>query len=44
MVLLPGEAFGSRLAGYLRISLTASEAVLAEACQRIQRFVAALSR
>ena len=42
--LLPGEAFGPTLAGYLRISLTASEATLAEACARIQRFVASLAR
>ena len=42
--LLPGEAFGPTLAGYLRISLTAPEAVLAEACERIQRFVASLGR
>ena len=42
--LLPGEAFGPTLAGYLRISLTAPETVLAEACQRIQRFVTSLAR
>ncbi|CAN5790703.1 arginine--pyruvate transaminase AruH [soil metagenome] len=42
--LLPGEAFGTTLAGYLRLSLTAPEATLAEACQRIQRFAASLAR
>jgi len=38
VALLPGEAFGSTLAGYLRLSLTTSEERLAEACRRIQRF------
>lgn len=32
---LPGEGFGAVAAGHLRLSLTASEEVLAEACRRI---------
>ncbi|MDF2094395.1 pyridoxal phosphate-dependent aminotransferase [Aquibaculum arenosum] len=32
---LPGEGFGAAAAGHLRLSLTASEEVLAEACRRI---------
>jgi arginine:pyruvate transaminase len=42
VALLPGDAFGPTLAGYLRLSLTVSEELLAEACQRIQRFAASL--
>jgi arginine:pyruvate transaminase len=38
VALLPGEAFGTSLAGYLRLSLTAPEERLEEACRRIQRF------
>lgn len=33
--LLPADAFGTAAAGHLRLSLTAPEAVLAEACRRI---------
>ncbi len=44
VALLPGEAFGSTLAGYLRLSLTAPEAALSEACRRIQRFATSLAR
>ena len=36
----PGEPFGSQAAGHVRISFASSEAELAEACERIGRFVA----
>jgi arginine:pyruvate transaminase len=35
VVAMPGESFGAGGAGHLRISLTAQEAVLEEACRRI---------
>ncbi len=38
VAILPGEAFGESLPGYLRLSLTVPEARLLEACRRIQRF------
>ncbi|MEZ4713479.1 MAG: aminotransferase class I/II-fold pyridoxal phosphate-dependent enzyme [Caldilineaceae bacterium] len=38
VALLPGQAFGPTLSGFLRISLTATDADLAEACQRIRAF------
>ena len=36
--LLPGDAFGKSLKSYLRLSMTATDAQLAEACRRIRRF------
>ena len=41
--LLPGEGFGPGGAGHVRLSLSAPEASLAEACRRIARFVESLS-
>jgi arginine:pyruvate transaminase len=41
--LLPGEGFGPGGAGHVRLSLSAPEASLAEACRRIARFVGTLS-
>ena len=38
VALLPGEGFSDRLNGFLRLSLTATDEHLAEACQRIVRF------
>lgn len=40
--LLPGEAFGPSLNHYLRLSLTAPDDQLVEACQRIQHFANSL--
>ncbi len=41
VAVLPGDAFGPALAGYLRLSLVVSEERLTEACQRIHRFAMA---
>jgi len=38
VAMLPGDAFGPALIGYLRLSLVAPEARLLEACQRIRHF------
>ncbi len=38
VAVMPGESFGASLAGWLRISLTQSDAVTAEACARIAGF------
>jgi arginine:pyruvate transaminase len=38
VAMLPGDAFGPNLQGYLRLSLVAPEARLAEACQRVRRY------
>ena len=35
---MPGESFGAALAGWLRVSLTQPDAVIAEACVRIKAF------
>ena len=35
---MPGESFGAALAGWLRVSLTQPDAVIAEACARIKAF------
>lgn len=43
VAMLPGDAFGPTLTGYLRLSLTVSEDLLADACQRIRRFAAGLT-
>ncbi len=42
--LLPGEGFGPAAAGHVRLSLSAPEDSLEEACRRIARFVRALPR
>jgi len=44
VALLPADAFGRSAAGFLRLSLSAPEAKLEEACDRIARFVAGLNR
>jgi len=38
VALLPGDAFGPNLRGYLRLSLVVPEARLIEACQRLRRY------
>lgn len=38
VALLPGQAFGTTLSGFLRISLTATDSDLSEACNRIRNF------
>ena len=40
---LPGDAFGSPAAGHVRVSLTAGETRLAEACERIARHARGLA-
>ncbi|MCB9150976.1 MAG: pyridoxal phosphate-dependent aminotransferase [Caldilineaceae bacterium] len=42
VALLPGQAFGSTLSGFLRISLTAPDADIQEACRRIHEFGSSL--
>ncbi|MEZ4736111.1 MAG: pyridoxal phosphate-dependent aminotransferase [Caldilineaceae bacterium] len=44
VAMLPGDAFGPALAGYLRLSLVAPEDRLLEACQRLRRFAVARFR
>ena len=39
---LPAATFGESAAGYVRVSLTAPEAVLGEACDRIERYARSL--
>ncbi|MCB0065205.1 MAG: aminotransferase class I/II-fold pyridoxal phosphate-dependent enzyme [Caldilineaceae bacterium] len=41
VALLPGDAFGPNLQGYLRLSLVVPEARLVEACERVRRFAVA---
>ncbi|MES2846523.1 MAG: pyridoxal phosphate-dependent aminotransferase [Pseudomonadota bacterium] len=41
VAVMPGESFGAALAGWLRLSLTQDDAVLAAACDRIAGFAAA---
>ncbi len=41
VAVMPGESFGRALAGWLRVSLTQPDAVIAEACLRIAGFVQA---
>ena len=41
VAMLPGDAFGPTLAGYLRLSLVVPEERLIEACQRIHTFAVA---
>ncbi|MEZ4616614.1 MAG: aminotransferase class I/II-fold pyridoxal phosphate-dependent enzyme [Caldilineaceae bacterium] len=38
VAMLPGDAFGPNLQGYLRLSLVVPEERLIEACQRVRRF------
>ena len=40
VAVMPGESFGTALAGWLRISLTEDDAVIAVACDRIAAFAA----
>ena len=40
VAVMPGESFGAALAGWVRISLTQDDALVAEACDRLLRFVA----
>ena len=40
VAVMPGESFGASLAGWVRISLTQSDADITEACLRIARFTA----
>ena len=40
VALMPGESFGISLAGWVRISLTQSDADITEACHRIAQFTA----
>ena len=41
---LPAATFGESAVGHVRVSLTAPEAVLAEACDRIERYARSLVR
>ena len=41
---MPGESFGEGLAGWLRLSLTQPDAVIAQACERIAAFAAKRER
>lgn len=41
VAMLPGDAFGPSLAGYLRLSLVVPEERLVEACRRVQQFAVA---
>jgi arginine:pyruvate transaminase len=41
---MPGESFGASLSGWLRLSLTQPDAVLAEAAGRIAAFAARCNR
>ena len=40
---LPARTFGASAAGHVRVSLSAPVAVLGEACDRIERYVASLA-
>lgn len=40
VAVMPGESFGAALAGWVRISLTQDDALVAEACDRLLGFVA----
>lgn len=40
VAVMPGESFGAALAGWIRISLTQDDALVAEACARIARYAA----
>jgi aminotransferase len=38
VAMLPGDAFGPNLQGYLRLSLVVPEDRLVEACRRVRKF------
>jgi len=40
---LPGSAFGAGTTGHIRLSLVQPEDVLSEGCNRLERFLKALS-
>ena len=40
VAVMPGESFGASLAGWLRVSLTQDDALVAAACDRILAFTA----
>ena len=40
VAVMPGESFGTALAGWIRISLTQEDALVADACDRIARYAA----
>ena len=42
VVTMPGESFGARGAGHLRVALTVNETTMAEAAKRITRLAARL--
>ncbi len=42
VALMPGEAFGEKINGFVRISLTVPDETIKDACARIRRFVAGL--
>ena len=44
VVTMPGESFGTSACGHIRISLTAKEDELSEACDRIARYARRLTR
>lgn len=44
VAVMPGESFGAGLAGWLRLSLTQDDAVVAEACDRIAGFARTLGK
>lgn len=44
VAVMPGESFGPHGAGHLRVSITAADEVLEEACTRMLRFAADLRR
>jgi len=44
VAVMPGESFGAGLAGWLRLSLTQDDVVVAEACDRIAGFARALGQ
>ena len=38
VAIMPGEAFGERINGFVRISLTLPDETIKEACERIRNF------
>jgi arginine:pyruvate transaminase len=44
LMALAGDAFGPRAAGHVRISFAVAKPKLAEACERIARFMAEIGR
>jgi arginine:pyruvate transaminase len=43
VVVMPGESFGSRGAGHVRLALTVDVPVMVEACTRIRAFAESLA-